>query len=490
MLFLGIDLGSTNIKAGLYDEALRLMRSASAPVVYERHQARVEFDADAYVCDLVEMLGRLLQGETALAGIGLTGQAESLVLLDAEGRCLGPAISWMDERSLEECAEIEQRFPAGEAYARTGQLSALPTWPASKLLWIKKHEPERFRAAAHVLLLKDFVVYRLTGVLAADMSIATFSYYFDIYEKRYWGEMLDFIGLSESQLPPLREPCTCVGELKPELAAALGLSAPARVNLGTLDHFAGMIGTGNTEGRFLNLSTGTVLGMAIAAPQAPRRDCGIALHYGFQPDRYIMLPVAESGGACLEWFRRNFLPEASFAEIDRAVAARGISDIVFLPYLLGVNAPELEREVCGLFYGLRAQHDAYDLARAVMEGVAFLLKRNCAALAAAGARIEKIIATGGGAKSALWCQMQADVSGLPVEVPENQEAACRGAALLTAVEAGVFASYGEAAERTSGRKRRFTPAPDPRYAAKYKQFDFLYGAMREARALAGGSAAD
>ena len=265
MYFIGVDLGSTNIKAAVYESPMRLVDRQSLPVQYIRENGHVEFDADKYAADLEKLIGGMLQENKIDAAevrqIVFTGQAESLVVLDAEGKTLRNAISWMDERSVDECETINKLFTAKEIEAVTGQLAVLPTWPATKIMWLQKHEPEVYAKAATYLLLKDFIVFHLTGKLLADCSIATFSLYFDIYEKKYWKKMLDTIGVRESQLPPLCEPCTVAGTLTDRAAAAMGLTTATKVNVGTLDHFTGMIGTGNVTPGGVTLSTGTVMAL-------------------------------------------------------------------------------------------------------------------------------------------------------------------------------------------------------------------------------------
>lgn len=481
MLFLAVDLGSTNTKAALYDERLTRVAEKSAPVEYVRESGFVEFEADAYFKNLLELMRSLFaSGGTdarELAGVTFTGQAESLLVLGGDGRPLTNAISWMDERSGEECAALEKRFSKEEYYARTGQLAVLPTWPATKILWLRAHKPGLFAAAAHYVLLKDYIVYRLTGRLLADRSIATFTFYFDIYEKRYWRDMLSFLGVREDQLPPLTEPCTTAGTLLPEIAAFLGAPENTAVNVGTLDHFCGMIGTGNIHPGLLSLSTGTVLGLSTMASRPVRRDTGVPMHYGFLPDTYVMLPTAESGGVSLEWFRNVCLPGSDFRQIDEIAERRRPGDVLFLPYLVGTNAPEFDRDACGVFYGLRSRHDAFDLALAVMEGVAHLLRKNCDAIRDGGTPIERILATGGGAKSAVWCQIQADVTGLPVCIPAEKEAALLGAAMIGAVSAGTFASFADAVKQTVRFTRTFLPADGGVYARSHRRFLALYDAM-------------
>ena len=482
MQFIGVDLGSTNIKAACYDEALHLLGRVSLPVSYLRNGPVVEFNAEDYFNGLVTILRDLLSGEGVkkdeLAQIVFTGQAESLVVLGENGKPLMNAMSWMDERSVDECEQLAGMFPSALCEAVTGQQAVLPTWPATKILWLKHHAPAVYDAAATYMLLKDYIVYRLTGVKQADMSIATFSFYFDIYEKKYWKEMLDAIGVREEQLPPLAEPCTVAGTLTDEVAAALGLSAAVKVNHGTLDHFTGMVGTGNVEVGGVSLSTGTVMALAtMAKSPVTDRNCGIAMHYGFRPDTHIMLPVAESGGVSLEWFRKTCMPDVDYGKLNEVLASRTHpSQILFLPYLVGTNAPEFDHRATGVFFGLRAEHDAFDMAAAVMEGVACLLRKNCEGMNRKGADISYIIATGGGAKSDVWCQMQADITGLPVVRPAELEASCLGAAIIGTVSQGVYESYQAAAKVGVRMDKRFEPHPSAAYERNFKRFETLYAA--------------
>ena len=477
-MYIGVDLGSTNIKAAIYSEDFALIDRRSRPVEYIRENGFVEFDAEAYCNDLIGLLGEMVRenGATDIREIAFTGQAESLVILDAAGKPMMNAISWMDERSTEECEKLSKQFDSATCEAITGQMAVLPTWPATKILWLKRNRPEVYDNAAHYMLLKDYVVYYLTGEKKADMSIATFSFYFDIYNKVYWKAMLDAIGVRESQLPELVEPCTVAGVLLPQIAAATGMESSVKVNVGTLDHFAGMVGTGNIQPGGITLSTGTVMALAAMCRQPAPRSCGIAMHYGFLPDTHIMLPVAESGGVSLEWFRRSCMPGMDYDQMNAELAKRPANELLFLPYLVGTNSPEFDAEANGVFWGLRQEHDAYDMAGAVMEGVAFVLRKNCDYISANGVVPTSIIATGGGAKSPIWCQMQADITGLPVLIPKEKEAACLGAAIIAAVSDGRFPGYEDAVAHCVEMTHRYAPNPTERTERKYRRFCALYKA--------------
>ncbi len=474
-MYLGIDLGSTNIKAALYDKSMQLIDRRSIPVSYIRETGFVEFDAQKYTENLISLLSKLLHDNKvdSVSEIAFTGQAESLVVVGKDGNPMMNAISWMDERSVLECAELEKLFSKEECEQVTGQQAVLPTWPATKILWLEKNRPDVFNNAETYMLLKDFVVFYLTGNKVSDMSIATFSFYFDIYKKCYWKKMLDAIHITEDKLPPLTEPCTVAGNIKADIAEKLGIKGTVKVNVGTLDHFAGMIGTGNIDEGKITLSTGTVMAMATFSKEPAYDVKGIAMHYGFLPDTHIMLPVAESGGVSLEWFKTSCMKDVSFREIDQTINDRKRNNILFLPYLVGTNSPEFDSRASGVFWGLRGEHDAFDMAYAVMEGVGFLLKKNCEYIEKNGSSIKTIIATGGGSKSDVWCQLQADITGLPIMIPKEKEAACLGAAIIAAVSDGKFESFKKASQLVEFEKV-FEPSSDTVLEEKYRRFNKLY----------------
>ena len=475
--YIGIDLGSTNTKAVLYNSNFKLVGIASRPVTYNRAGGIVEFDLNKYCDDLLEMLKELLSGvKVNLKSIGFTGQAESLVVLDASGKPMMNAISWMDERSTKECEVLSGIFSEETVHEVTGQAAVSPTWPATKILWLKNNKPEIFNNAQTYMLLKDYIVYYLTGKMMGDMSIATFSLYFDIKKKCYWKEMLDAIGINESSLPSLSEPCVVAGTLLPEIANKIGTDKDVTVNIGTLDHFAGMIGTSNTGTEQMTLSMGTVMAIAKMVEKGQSLPKDMALHYGYQPDTYVLLPVAESGGVSLEWFRRTCMPNVTYKALNEVWESRESSDVLFLPYINGTCAPEFDAKATGIFWGLRQEHDTYDMARAVIEGVSFLLKKNCEHLKQNGINCNEILAVGGGAKSPTWCQLWADATGMTVKIPREQEAASLGAAMIAAVVDGHFEDYETAAQQIVSFDAIYYPANTNKYNQKYARFCKLYEA--------------
>lgn len=470
--YLAVDLGSTNLKVIAYNEEFTPLRSHSEPVCYHREGELVEFDAAECFQSLLRGLrlcGEAFPPECRCPKITLTGQAESLVLSDAQGTPVRPAISWMDGRGGREAEEIQAAFPGEESCRITGQLSVNTSWPAVNLLWLRRQEPEVLQRADWFFLLKDYMLFRLTGKAVGEYSCYSFSYYFDYVRKCYWEPMLRFCGIPREKLPQLVPPGTAVGTLLPEIARKLGFSGCPEINAGALDHFCGMIGSGNVREGLISESTGTVLAMA-ALSSAPARDgVRIPCHCGPFPGSYVFLSVCESGGDSLEWFRNAFLPEYSFAELDEALSGRQPPEgLFFLPYLQGVSAPEYDPGARGVFYGIQRGHNRLDFAYAVMEGVAQLLCKNIRLFPSFGEET-RLLSTGGGAKSDFWSQLKADVCGVPVDIPENGEAACFGAALLGAGTA-------EAADAHVRIRKSFEPDPvrAEQYAARHQAFCRIY----------------
>lgn len=479
-----VDLGTTNIKVASYTSELVPIALESKSVSYIQENGFVEFDAEQYVEDVTDLIGACVRASKAVsdwrpAQLVLTGQAESLVVTDERGRPLRNGISWLDMRSQKECDELSTLFDKDTCYRITGQPEIIPTWPLTKILWLRNNQRDVFDKARKFFLLKDYVTFCLTGRFVGEHSIYPFSHYFDVVKKQYWDAPLRYCGVSEDQLPELIEPCTVVGKLLPHVCEHAGLPSGCLVNAGTLDHFAGMVGTGNIGRGVVSESAGTVSSIATFVESPFSTVSRVPVYCGPFSDSYVYLPVAESGGISLEWFKNQFMPGVSFAAIDTQCSQREVDPrLVFLPYLTGVNPPEFDRNATGVFFGATINHDAYDFALAIMCGVACLLRKNIEHLRSSVAPFERIISTGGGAKSALWSQIKADVCRLPVAVPTEEEAPSLGAAIIGAVSSGYFATYEEASRSCMKIKHTYDPdMANPAFESHYDLFCRLYDAL-------------
>ncbi len=450
MIFAAVDLGTTNIKVALYDHELRLLAISDYAVRYRRDKDRVEFDPDVYFHEIVRLRGDCAQRIEGFEGeevaVVLTGQAESFVVIGHDGEPLAPGISWMDMRSVKECEEMKAHFGEEAGFYVTGQPWITPTWTATKLRWLRNNAPQVLTKAEKILLLKDYIQYRFTGKIAGEASVRGFSYLMDLARADYWPQMLEFCGVRREQLPDIVAPCTSLSVILPEIAALLPPCRAYTVNVGALDHFAGMIGSGGFVRGVACESAGTVLSLSLLTDSWEcRPERRISCHIGPQEGSYVLFHCCDSGGVCLDWYKNAFLPASSYRDIEDALAGQAPYHApVFLPYLTGINPPEYYTNAKGAFMGLTLAHRPMDLAYSVMEGVGFLLRSNLEYCRQSGCHIDRLISTGGGAKSAYWSQLKADICDMPIRVPHEKEATCRGAAIIGAVCAGIYRDYEQA----------------------------------------------
>lgn len=444
-MFLGIDLGTSSLKAVLVDESERIIAEASEPLTVSRPQPLwSEQNPEDWWQALDRALRRLAAGQSAamasVRGLGLSGQMHGAVLLDAQDRVLRPAILWNDGRSGAECRLLEEREPHSRAI--TGNL-AMPGFTAPKLVWVQRHEPEIFAGIAKVLLPKDYLRLRLTGEHISEMSDSAGTLWLDVAARRWSQAMLDATGLSETAMPRLVEGSEPGGMLHDALAAAWGLPKGVVIAGGAGDNAAGAIGIGAiTPGQgFLSLGTSGVIFVTSAAYSANPAQAVHSFCHAL-PGLWHQMAVMLSAASSLSWISgvTGTTEAALLDEIANETDRPG--EIVFLPYLSGERTPHNDPQATGLFAGLTHGTRRSDLGRAVLEGVGFSFADGLAALEAAGPRIETLSVIGGGARSALWGEILASILGRPLEYRAGGE---RGGA-FGAARLARLAVTGEAAE--------------------------------------------
>ncbi|MFH8252035.1 L-fuculokinase [Microbacterium sp. B2969] len=474
MLVYAVDVGTTNLKVVLYDEQLRRLATAAAPAVYARDGVRVEFDPEELFASVVELIGRC--ADAARPGrdeavIALTGQAESLVLLDRQGAPVRAGLSWLDDRAVDEAREIGEHFGAEQAFAVTGEPFSSTTWPAAKLRWLRRHEPDALAAAASVLMIKDYLVLRLTGIATGEVSTRGFTYLWDVAGGGYWDAMTEYCSVPPGSLPDVVAAGSDVGCVRDDVAQLLPPATRYRVNVGALDHFCAMAGTGSYVEGCVSESAGTVLSLSLLAGDwefDPQRK--VSFHAGLRQGETVLFNGVDGGGAALEWFRVQGLGGMPYEDLERSLRMRAHRDApMFLPYLTGVNPPDYFAHAKGAFLDLDLGHDRIDLAYAVEEGIAHLLRRNIEYFSAGPA--DEIVSTGGGAASTFWNQLKADVCGIDVVVPDELEATCRGAAVLALAAAGIIGDLSEASALNPPPSVRYRPSGDRRRQERYARFD-------------------
>ncbi|MGV8874528.1 MAG: FGGY-family carbohydrate kinase [Rhodococcus sp. (in: high G+C Gram-positive bacteria)] len=475
MLVYAVDLGTTNTKVVLYDEGLRRLSLASAPAVYEQVGDKVEFSAESLFETMLELIGQCARsfGDTAgsEATIVLTGQAESLVLNDRHGDPVRPALSWLDDRAMTEAAEMADHFGADGAFAITGEPFPSATWPAAKLRWLAKNEPDVIERSDSVLMVKDELIRRLTGSAVGEATTRGFTYFYDVPNGRYWNDMLDFISVPRSSLPEVVAAGTDLGPITPTVRDQLPPAAGYRVNSGALDHFCAMVGTNSYSPDVVSESAGTVLSLSLLARNwtfdVQRK---VSFHNGLNADETVLFNGVDSGGVALEWYRRELLDGMPFAELEGQLVSRvGRSAPIFMPYLTGVNPPDFFPDAQGAFLGLKLGHDRIDMAFAVHEGISHLLRRNVDYMTLGVA--QEIVSSGGGAASKFWNQLKADTCAVELLVPDEPEATCRGAAILALIAAGSLGSADDARTMNPPPITRYRPSASAERAERYELFE-------------------
>lgn len=483
-MYLGIDLGTSSVKAVLVDEEQRVVAQESAPLEVERPRPLwAEQDPEAWwraTCAVLQGLRQHHTHELATArGIGLSGQMHGATLLDAADRVLRPAILWNDGRSALACGELERRAP--DVQAITGNL-VMPGFTAPKLLWVAEHEPEIFARVARVLLPKDYLRLRLSGDHASEMSDAAGTLWLDV-ARRAWSEpLLEATGLGIGAMPSLFEGSAPTGRLHRELAREWGMDDGVVIAGGAGDQAAGAAGAGVVEPGQALLALGTS-GVFFVAGDRFRPNPKHAVHAFCHclPGRWHQMSVILSAASCLAWVTRltGARDEAELlAEIE--AADRDPGPLLFLPYLSGERTPHNDPHAMGVFFGLTHASERADLGRAVLEGVAFALADGQEALREAGARIDLVSVIGGGARNAFWGRILASVLDRSLCYAAAAElgpafGAARLARLAVTGEDPGRVCIAPAVERTI--------EPDPalreRFGQRIEAYRRLYAALRE-----------
>lgn len=401
-MFLGIDIGTSSVKAALVDEAGTIAEQSSAPLAIGRPRAgwSEQDPADWWSATNTAVSALDAAKRKQVRAIGLSGQMHGATLLDAADRPLRPAILWNDGRSAAECAELERRVPKSRTI--TGNL-AMPGFTAPKLLWVKRHEPETFAATASVLLPKDYVRLRMTGEKATDLSDASGTLWVDVGARAWSDDMLGACELTEKHMPRLCEGPETTGRLRAELAEAWGMQR-VPVAAGGGDNAAGAVGVGVAEpgDAFLSLGTSGVLFLADSAFR-PNPERAVHTFCHALPKCWHQMTVMLSAASCVDWAAR-VTGKTDAAALFSEVEARGrmTGPEIFLPYLSGERTPHNDPNARGVLFGLTHDSDAIAIGQAVLEGVAFAFADGLAALRATGAEVGRITVIGGGARSRWW----------------------------------------------------------------------------------------
>ena len=435
---LGIDLGTSGARAVVIDTAGVVVAEAEAsyPLLTPRPGWAEQRPEEWWisVCDVARRVAGA--SRVPIEAIGLTGQMHGSVFLDSAGASIRPALTWNDQRTVEQADRIADLIGPDRLVRITGNV-ALTGFQAPKVVWLRDHEPDAYRRIAHVLLPKDFIRYRLTGDLATDPSDASGTLLLDLRHREWSADVADALGIPREWLPRIVESPATTGVLMASVAAELGLRPGMPVAAGASDNAAAAIGSGIVRPGLVSSSIGTS-GVLFAHVDAATSDPTGRVHAFCHaiPSAYSLLGVTLSAGGSLGWW--SDVMGASLDQLVREAAATtpGAEGLLFLPYLIGERTPHLDPAARGAFVGLTIRHTRGHLTRAVMEGVVLSLRAAATVMRAAGVEIEELRATGGGAEVPLWRRLQADILGLPIRRVVGAQGAAYGAALIARVAAG------------------------------------------------------
>lgn len=477
---LGLDIGTSSTKAVLMDIHGRVV--ASAAPGYEFQTPRplwAESDPSDWWKASLEAIRAMVQkvGAGQIAGLGLTGQMHGLVLLDHTGQVLRPCIMWNDQRTATQCVSLTARVGAKRVLELTGN-PILPGFTAPKIAWVREHEPQVFGRAAKMLLPKDYIRYKLSGVYASDVSDASGTALLDVAKRDWSPEMREAVEIPPTWLPTLSESPEATSKVSAEAAKLTGLLAGTPIVAGGGDQAAQAVGCGIIHDGLVSATLGTS-GVVFASSNTCRVEPEGRLHAFCHavPGKWHLMGVMLSAAGSYQWFRKQLAPDLSYRDLDAAAQTipPGAEGLFFLPYLSGERTPHPDPLARGCFIGLTLRHTRAHLARAVLEGVAYGMRDSLELMRRLGLQPETVVGSGGGAASALWRQIQADIYGTRLTSVNVNEGAAFGAAVLASVGAGFYDTVEEACAKTVTHSSALEPGLDQAvYATQYPLYRSLY----------------
>ena len=484
MLYLGVDLGTSSVKVLLVDEGGVVCKTASRtyPLEFPQPGWSQQNPADWWSATQA-CISELMDGTDAaqVKGLAVGGQMHGLVVLDEQDQVIRPAILWNDGRTGEETRAMNEHFGKEKLLSLAGNI-AFAGFTAPKLLWMRNHEPENFAKIHKIMLPKDYVVYRLTGVHSCDYSDASGMLLLDVAHRRWSQELLTYCGVTEAQMPKLFESYETVGTVLPEVAQALGLPEGVVVAAGAGDNAAAAVGTGTVGEGCCNVSLGTSGTVFISSDHFRLPPEGNLHAFAHADGAYHLMGCILSAASAYGWWTKEILKAQSDNDEQNPVTdeALGRNPVFFLPYLMGERSPHNDPDARGAFLGMTMDTTRYQLTQAVLEGVAFAIRDSVEIARSLGIHVTESGLCGGGAKSPLWRKIMANVLHMEMQVPVMEEGAGYGGAILAMVAAGAYPTVRDAcaALRTERRIYKPDPAIAARYEERYQVYRSLYPVLK------------
>ena len=482
MLYIGVDLGTSAVKLLLMDSEGRIVNIVSREYpLYFPHPGWSEQKPEDWYEQTMAGIEELIKDvdKSQVAGISFGGQMHGLVILDQDDNVIRPAILWNDGRTTEETEYLNTVIGKEKLSEYTANI-AFAGFTAPKILWVKNKEPENFARIAKIMLPKDYIAYRLTGVHCTDVSDASGMLLFDVKNRRWSKEMCDICGIRMDQLATCYESYEKVGTVLPEIASRLGISENVVVAAGAGDNAAAAVGTGTVGENMCNISLGTS-GTVFISSGTFGVDKYNALHsFAHADGHYHLMGCMLSAASCNKWWMDEIIGTKDYAAEQAAIGKLGENHVFYLPYLMGERSPHNNPNARATFIGMTMDTTRADMTQAVLEGVAFALRDSVEVARSLGIDLKRTKICGGGAKSPLWKKIIANVLNLKVDVIESEEGPAMGGAMLAAVACGEYGSVEDIAAKVV--KIVDTVEPDPelvaKYDARYAQFKEIYPACR------------
>lgn len=482
MLYIGVDLGTSAVKLLLMDSEGKIINIVSKEYpLYFPHPGWSEQNPEDWYQQTMAGIRELIAGadRSQVAGISFGGQMHGLVILDKEDRVIRPAILWNDGRTGEETEYLNTVIGREKLSEYTANI-AFAGFTAPKLLWLKNKEPENFARIAKIMLPKDYIAYKLTGVHCTDVSDASGMLLFDVKNRRWSGEMCGICGIRPDQLAKCYESFETVGTLLPEIARELGIPASVKVAAGAGDNAAAAVGTGTVGDGMCNISLGTS-GTIFISSKKFGVDRHNALHsFAHADGSYHLMGCMLSAASCNKWWMDDIIGTGDYRAEQQAIEKLGENPVYFLPYLMGERSPHNDPDARAVFLGMSMDTTRADMTQAVLEGVAFALRDSLEVAKSLGIELTRTKICGGGAKSALWKKIIANVLNLKVDVLESEEGPAMGGAMLAAVACGEYKSVEEIAAKVVKIVETVEPEADlvEKYQERYRKFKEIYPVCR------------
>lgn len=483
MLYIGVDLGTSAVKLLLMDSEGKIQNIVSKEYpLYFPHPGWSEQKPEDWFTQSMEGIKELTGGcdKSEVAGISFGGQMHGLVALDKDDKVIRPAILWNDGRTGEETDYLNQAVGKDRLSEYTANI-AFAGFTAPKILWMKKHEPDNFEKICKIMLPKDYLAYCLSGSFCTDVSDASGMLLMDVKNRCWSDEMLKICGITKEQLPRLYESYEVVGNLKPEIAEELGLSADVKVIAGAGDNAAAAVGTGTVGDGMCNISLGTS-GTIFISSKTFGVDQNNALHsFAHADGHYHLMGCMLSAASCNKWWNEDILKTKDFAAEQANITKLGENQVFYLPYLMGERSPHNNPDARAMFIGMSMDTTREDMTQAVLEGVTFGLRDSLEVAKSLGIKIERTKICGGGAKSPLWKKILANIMNLKVDVIESEEGPALGGAMLAAVGCGEYPDVETIAEKVVKVVDTVEPEPElvAKYEERYQKFRKIYPTVKE-----------